>query len=99
MIRGTTPTHTFATSVSLVEATKVAVTYKQGKVILEKTKEDCEITDKTLAVTLTQEETLLFKTYGYIAQVQITAKMEDGAVLKSNISRVDVSKTLKEGMI
>lgn len=29
MIRGTTPTHTFATSISLEDAVKVAVTYKQ----------------------------------------------------------------------
>jgi hypothetical protein len=99
MIRGTTPTHTFATSISLVDAEAVAVTYKQGVVIVEKTKDECEITEDTLTVKLSQEDTLAFKTYGYRAEVQITVKFADGSVLKSNISQVDVSKTLKEGVI
>ena len=102
MIRGTTPTHTFATSISLVDAAKVDVTYKQGIVILEKTKDDCEITPTTLKLELTQEETFKFKEYGYKALVQITAEfMFNGKpkVVKSNISLVDVSKSLKEGII
>ena len=102
MIRGTTPVHTFATSISLVDATAIEVTYQQGVVILEKTKADCEITDTTLAVTLTQEDSFKFKDYGYLALVQITAKFMEGdkeKVLKSNISLVNVSKSLKEGII
>lgn len=99
MIRGTTPTHTFATSISLVDAEKVAVTYKQGKIILEKNKEECVITPTTLTVELTQEETFEFKEKGYLAQVQITAEFMQGEtpkVFKSNISNVNVSKSLRE---
>ena len=102
MIRGTTPTHTFRTSISLVDAVKVVVTYKQGKIILEKNKEDCIITPETLTVELTQEETFDFKTYGYKAEVQITAEFMQGEkpkVFKSNISPVNVAKTLREKVI
>ena len=98
MIRGTTPTHTFTTSISLVDAAKVVVTYKQGVVIVEKHKADCEITPETLTVELTQEETFKFKTYGYKAEAQITAEIA-GKVLKSNIMTVDVSRSLKEEAI
>lgn len=98
MIRGTTPIHVFTTSISLVDAEAVDVTYKQGVVIVEKHKADCDITPETLTVELTQEETFKFKTYGYKAEVQITAEI-GGKVLKSNISNVDVSRSLKEGAI
>ena len=102
MIRGTTPKHTWTTSISLEDAVAIAVTYRQGLVILEKTKEDCEITPTTLSLELTQEETFKFKEFGYQALVQITAEFMQGdkpKVLKSNISTVDVSKSLKEGII
>lgn len=98
MIRGTTPTHTFTTSIDLRGADKIDVTYKQGVVILAFTKADCVITDKSLAVTLTQEESFKFKTYGYRAEVQITAEIA-GKVLKSNVMTVDVSRSLKEEAI
>ena len=99
MIRGTTPTHAFRTSISLVDAEKVAVTYKQGKIILEKNKEDCIITAETLTTELTQEETFMFKEVGYKAQVQITAEFMQGEkpkVFKSNIMTVNVAKSLRE---
>lgn len=60
MIRGTTPTHIFDTDISLVDAEEIYITYKQGRVILEKTIADIQVTENQLQVDLTQKETLMF---------------------------------------
>lgn len=98
MIRGTTPTHIFDTDISLVEAEVIYVTYKQGKVILEKTKDDIRATENQLQVDLTQEETLMFATYRE-AEVQIRAKFADGTAVASNVSQIIVAPIIKEGVI
>lgn len=99
MIRGTTPTHTFDTSISLVDAEVVWVTYRQGDIKLVKEKDDCEITDETLTTRLTQEETLMFKPVGYKAKVQIRARFPDETAVASNISEISVLPILKDGVI
>ena len=98
MIRGTTPTHIFDTDISLVEAEVIYVTYKQGKVILEKTKDDVRVTENQLQVELTQEETLMFAT-NREAEVQIRAKFADGTAVASNVSQIIVAPIIKEGVI
>lgn len=102
MIRGTTPTYEFETDISLVEATEIYVTFKQGNIRVEKTKEDCEVEPDKLTLTLDQTETLNFRAGGYKAQAQIRAKFpgspEDVAVA-SNIMDVNILPILKEGVI
>lgn len=99
MIRGTTPTHIFDTDISLVSAQEIYVTYVQGDTRLEKTIEDVKVTDDTLELELTQEETLMFAADNYKAQVQIRAKFPDGTAVASNIMHMIVSPILKEGVI
>ena len=99
MIRGTTPTHIFDTDISLVSAVEIYVTYVQGDTRLEKTIDDVEVTDTTLELELTQEETLMFAADNYKAQVQIRARFPDGTAVASNICNMLVAPILKEGVI
>lgn len=99
MIRGTTPTHVFETDVDISDAVVLYVTYKQGNVIVEKTKEDCEVTSNSISVKLTQKDTLLFKVGNYKTEVQIRARFEDGTAVASNAIPLDVSPILKRGEI
>ena len=98
MRRGTTPTNTFTVDVDLRQATALYVTYKQNsRVILEKTLADATITETSVAVTLTQEDTLAFAQGS--AQIQIRAKFVDGAAIASNIITASVDQILKDGVI
>ena len=102
MIRGTTPTYEFETDISLVDALEIFVTFKQGNIRVEKTKEDCQVEADKITLELTQTETLNFRAGGYKAQCQIRAKFagapEDVAVA-SNIMDVNILPILKEGVI
>lgn len=98
MIRGTTPTHTFHTNISLSSATSVYVTYKQGSATIEKPKSSLTITSSTVVATLSQTETLLLSS-GSDVQIQIRAKLSDGTAVASNIMTVPVEAILKDGEI
>ena len=104
MIRGTTPTHIFKTNADLSEGvSELYITYEQGTTVVEKTLSDCTIDTEdgvsSITVTLTQNETLSFADSGYVADVQIRVKFNDGTALASNILRVPISKILKDGVI
>lgn len=61
MIQGTTPVHTFGIPLDATTIKKARVTYSQNnKVVLTKEGDDCTITDGSVVVKLTQEETFLF---------------------------------------
>lgn len=61
MTRATTPTHKFTFPIDPSTFEKILITYKQGKkIVLEKTEKDSIISDMTVLVPLTQEETNLF---------------------------------------
>ena len=99
MRRGTTPTHTFNTSVSLAAAEVIYITYQQRRqTVVEKTIDDITVAADTLTVELTQEETLLFDAK-YPASIQIRARFIDGSAIASNIMTVPVDKILKGGAI
>ena len=99
MRRGTTPTHTIGTSISLVGAEVIYVTYKQaGQTVVEKTIDDIEVSENEIAVTLTQEETLAFDSR-IMASVQIRARFATGQAIASNIMTVGVDRILKGGVI
>ena len=98
MRRGTTPTITYNVDVDLTSAVELYVTLKQGGIVMvEKEIEDTEITDKTITITLTQEETLKLDP-GQVL-MQIRAKMPEGTALASNIMTGDVEAILKNGVI
>lgn len=99
MIRYTTPTHIFNVNIDLTNAEVIYLTYKQnGNTTVEKTKSDMEITDKTVTVTLTQEDTGKF-IFGEMVEIQIRAKFYDSTAVASNIMRTTVERVLKDGVI
>ena len=98
MRRGTTPTITISTDISLVEASNFYLTFKQGdRVIFEKELDDVTITEDTVSVWLTQAETLALKD-GRMVSFQIRATLGDQKVA-SNIMTSPVGEILKGGEI
>lgn len=97
--RGTTPEHTFITSLNLSGAESLYITYQQrGKTVLEKTLEDCLLTEDSITVRLSQEDTLKFN-WKEDVEIQIRAVLSDGAALASNIMVASAQRILKEGEI
>lgn len=94
MIVSTTPIHRFNLPFSTSEITKLVIAYNQGGCnILEKTEDDCTLTENTVSVQLTQEETLLFN-YHYDVEIQIKVLTTDNNALASKIIPVDCEKCL-----
>lgn len=96
--RGTTPTNTFKTSVSLVGA-RIYVTYTQaGETVFEKTNEDMQVTDDAVIVTLSQEDTLALDATKMV-EIQIRYINSDGVADASNIITTSTKRILKDGEI
>lgn len=99
MRRGTTPTHTFTTDIDLSNATVVYLTYKQGSsTVITKTLDDMTVTDESITVELSQDDTLAFDTRNSIS-MQIRAKFADGSAIASNIMSADPQAILRDGVI
>lgn len=95
--RGSTPTNVFHVNVDLRGA-RIYITYKQnGDVIVEKTGENITVEEDKLTVTLTQEETLRFKTGS--VRIQIRYVRSDGSADASNIIETRSEEILKDGEI
>ena len=105
MIRGTTPTHVFGgLPVMSEDVQQIWVSYQQaGRVILVKDVDsvvfdDNFITNSTTAsVTLSQEETLSFKSG--VASVQVRILLMDGTALASKEIEFAVERVIKDGQI
>ena len=98
-MRGTTPTHTFHTSIDLTGAVVLFITYKQlYNTVLEKDISDCEITSDSVTVHLTQAETLMFQA-NLDVEIQIRARFADGTAVGCDILVSDVHRILKDGVI
>ena len=98
MKRGTTPTNTFKTNIDLIGAT-VFLTYSQrGRVVLEKTGDDLEISAEAIVTRLTQKDTLGFDALQKVS-IQIRYVFPDGTAGASNIMTVTVGEILKDGEI
>lgn len=98
MRRGTTPTITINADLDLTDASNLFVTFKQdGVVVFEKTLSDVTVTEETVVVNLTQDETLALNTSAGL-QFQIRASLGDNKVA-SNVMQTTVEKILKEGVI
>lgn len=98
MKRGTTPTNTFKTNIDLTGAT-IFLTYSQrGRVVLEKTGEDLEISAEAIVTRLTQKDTLGFDALQKVS-IQIRYVFPDGTAGASNIMTASVGEILKDGEI
>ena len=98
MKRGTTPTNTFKTNIVLTGAT-VFLTYSQrGRVVLEKTGDDLEISAEAIVTRLTQKDTLGFDALQKVS-IQIRYVFPDGTAGASNIMTASVGEILKDGEI
>lgn len=99
MTRGTTVTHVFDVGADLREAEVLYVTYAQrGRAIIEKEKEDIEVTEDTLKVSLSQEDTLAFNS-GVTVLIQFRARFPDGTAVASEILKCEAEAILKNGVI
>lgn len=97
--RGTTPVHTFLVDLDLTSAEVIYVTYKQGRnILIEKEKDDLDVTAESLSFKLTQEDTLALKT-AEVCEMQIRARFPDGTAVDSNIMKAHVGRILKDGVI
>lgn len=100
--RGTTPTivMNLPFSTSEVELVKIYVTFRQfGGIVLEKSKEDCTILETSIAVALTQEDTLRFSNASNAATCQVRMLSVDGVSMSSVIMSCEILPLIKEGAI
>lgn len=99
MTRGTTPTYTisFEEEIDFSSVTTWAVTlYQFGHTL---TIEDpiVDLTENTLTITLTQEQTLLFQKGQ--ASLQVRGVFGDGVAFASNIGCVPINPVLDERVL
>ncbi len=98
MIRYTTPTITFDLPFEASYLTGAYITIVQQDVSLEKTLEDCTASEKTLSVTLTQEETGTLKAHR-TATIQLRCLGSDGKAYASQQFELGIEDVLKKGVI
>lgn len=102
MYRGTTPTITFKikTELDLNDISECWITFKTvlgKKIDFGKDSMIIDPEEKTIDITMSQEETL-FYTPGKIL-VQLRIKMNDGTAYASNINELTMKDILKDGEI
>ena len=100
MIRGTTPTLTFNLpfAVSELQSAYITIESKDEEVTLEKALADCTKADKSLAIKLTQEETLAFESRKQV-RIQLRVLTKSGEALASPIYTAPMHEILKDGVI
>lgn len=98
MRKGTTPTLTFQLPIEVAELANAKVTLCQGDVRLEKKLCDCESTNDSITVKLTQEETFLFDCNSHI-KVQLRVVTVNGDALASDIFTIFVAQCLDDEVI
>ena len=93
-MRGTTPTHTFTIPFDTNTIDKVRIIYSQdGKEVLRKLIGDCEIGDKDVKTTLTQEDTFKFDCTLPV-EIQMRILTKGGETINSHIEKVGVARCL-----
>ena len=102
MIRGTTPTFLWNLPFqsSLIKSAEIILKYSDAnkEILIEKTKDDCILGETSIAVTLTQEETLQFPAQASVF-VQLRVLLNDGTALATHSIEIAVDMLLKEGVI
>lgn len=99
MTPGATPTHTFNLPISTDEISALRITYEQnGRIVIQKEKEDCELNDKKVIVRLEQEETLQFDANA-LSRIQMKLRTTGGDVLISEVIKKPVNVVLDKEVI
>lgn len=99
MYRATTPSHRFTFPIDPENCEIIRITYAQNnKIILTKEKSDMTISDNTVTLVLTQEETKMFFAR-FPVQVQVRALTFDGKALASPTFTRDVKEVLDDGIL
>lgn len=108
MIRGTTPTHTFTFNTLDPSTFKVLNIYyaQQGVEVLQKNKSDCSFSTKETengtiylaSVTLTQEETINFKSK-YDVEVQLRVLTADDRALATPKYKLSVWDVINDEVL
>lgn len=94
MIRGTTPTHTFNLTFDVSLIKKVKITYAQDNTaVIAKTTKDCTLSGSSIAVKLSQEDTLKFD-HRKTVEIQVRILTQNNAAMASKIKRVSVERCL-----
>lgn len=97
MRRGSTPTNIFTVDIDLTGAT-LFVSYEQGgTIIVEKTGKDLTVTPTSITLSLTQEETLKFRSGEVLIQVRYV--FPNGTADASNIIKTTFERIIKDGVI
>ena len=100
MRRGTTPTINInVKGCDLALFDTIYVTFKQGTKTLDKTGDDLSVEGNSVAVSLSQEDTLTFDSTKKVVEVQLRAVDENGMAIASNIRQIPIDAILKEGVI
>lgn len=104
MYRATTPTHTFTLPIQTSTCSEILVTYKQGKILLDKHYEDgtlppgMTLDGKNVVIRFSQEETLKFNAKNPV-QVQVRVLTNDNNALASQKFNVSVEDVLNEEVL
>lgn len=99
MYRYTTPTLQFNLPIETNILDECYVTIKQSEgVLIEKQLAEMTAEDKTLKITLTQEETALLKANEYM-YIQLRCKDKNANAYASKIFKIATEQVLKEGVI
>lgn len=99
MRRGTTPTHTFTMPFSAESLQAVQIIYRQGgENILVLEKEDCTLSENTVSVRLSQEDTFAFNDADNV-EIQIRVLTEDGDAMASDPMIVGCGRCLTEDVL
>lgn len=94
MIRGTTTTHIFNIPLEASDIKNVKITYSQnGNIVFYKKKSDCVISDNTIAVTLSQEDTFKLASSAHV-KIQLRILTDKNFVMSSKIMTVEVGDCL-----
>lgn len=100
MYRGTTPTFTFQLPIDASSITEACVSFRQaGGASMDKMLADCAVSDNTLSVSLTEEETLSLRARTVQPlEIQLRVAVK-GARMASQIFTVSVERILKDGAL
>lgn len=100
--RGTSLDRYITVDIDLTDADVIFLTFTQGRrTVVEKTKNDLDVSNDHITYRLTQEETLRFDNdkNSPPIEVQIRAKWSNGDCARSNIMTTTSGRLLKDGMI
>ena len=92
MLTGGTPLHVFELDRDTSNIVAVLISYTQnGRVLLRKRLQDCEMVGNKISTRLTQEDTLRFSE-DYRVKIQIKVKLDTGEVIPSDV----ITKTVRQ---